>query len=198
MSQPFPSLLSPITNDTGNLTPPWMRFFQSLFSRVGGGSGEPLLSSFNLSDVGDAGLSRSNLGLGAAALAGTTGTVDSSANLPTALAVKTYADAAAAGVAGVWASFTGKTVPAAGATLTVAHGLGAVPRLFKASLVNGTSEGNWATGDAPGVTAGMVWADATNLYFVAPSGGTQTLNKTTGAAFTITPANWTLSFSALK
>lgn len=104
-------------------------------------------------------------------------------------------------------SFTSsdQTITAAG-SLTIAHGLPAVPNRVMWSLVNVTADQNYVAGDvvfAPINNAGgnqgvAVVPDATNLVVRFGSGATvfQIVNKTTGALNNITVANWRIRFYA--
>lgn len=89
-----------------------------------------------------------------------------------------------------------------GGLLTLAHGLGVVPSAFACRLKCVTAEHNWTVGDEmlaelspSGSTAiNSLWADATNVY-VRYSNAASCFNggnKTTGAATTLTNANWRL------
>ncbi len=85
-----------------------------------------------------------------------------------------------------------QTITASGG-LTLAHGLGVVPVNTKMVLVCATAEAGYAIADqiTEGLTGIAAFVDATNvgIRFAATVG---ILNKTTGAAATITPANWRL------
>ena len=85
-----------------------------------------------------------------------------------------------------------QTITASGG-LTLAHGLGVVPVTTKMVLVCATAEAGYAVADqiTEGITGIAAFVDATNvgIRFAATIG---ILNKTTGAAATITPANWRL------
>lgn len=86
--------------------------------------------------------------------------------------------------------------------ITVAHGLGAVPKLIFAHLKCTTAEQNYAVNDEvlvpyaddTGAAAINNIADATNVYF----NGTlpRLRNKTTGSVFTPTAANWRMVLKA--
>lgn len=100
-----------------------------------------------------------------------------------------------------------QAITAAGA-LTLAHGLGVMPKLIQLRLKCLTAEGDYSVGDelpinpnvsSFGAAAGtVVVPDATNLNvrFGAGAPVYSTLNKTTGAAFSPTPANWALVVKA--
>lgn len=89
-----------------------------------------------------------------------------------------------------------------GGLRTLAHGLGAAPSFFACRLKCATAEHNWTVGDemqaelspSGATTINSIWADATNVYVRYSNtancfnGG----NKTTGAAVTLTNANWRL------
>mgnify|MGYP001587259410 CR=1 FL=1 len=101
-----------------------------------------------------------------------------------------------------------QTITAAGA-LTIAHGLGAEPLLVSAWLKCLTAESNYSIGDkllAPLTHSNTVAndkgfslvADATNLNirFGANASIYTCIDKTTGAGFTLTNANWAMIFEA--
>jgi hypothetical protein len=111
---------------------------------------------------------------------------------------------------------SGSTLSASAATVhTLAHNLGALPKLVRAVLVKtgGTTEAGYAVGDeidihsafynngtyqAPNTTVG---ADATNVVIsnAGFSGGNmRIIHKTTGAATVVTAANWTPKAYAWK
>lgn len=104
-----------------------------------------------------------------------------------------------------------QNVPSAGTTLTVAHGLGAVPFSLTVVLHCVTAEQGWSVGDEPIVYPGSMaysgggysasglqaWMDSTNVYLLQGSNGNLYLpNKGTGAQFAITQANWQLIIKA--
>ena len=103
---------------------------------------------------------------------------------------------------------TAQALPAAGATLTRAHGLGALPFGITAYLECVTANAGYSSGDMVylplaiqneastlyGVTA---WADATNVNVVMNSAGNIGLfNKSTGTFVTITAADWNIVLRA--
>lgn len=101
-----------------------------------------------------------------------------------------------------------QTITAAG-SLTLAHGLGVKPKLYQAYIVCQTAEGGYSIGDEvivdPGWTADAsigrglsIVPDATNLNirFGNNSQNFILVNKTTGANFNITNANWKLVIRA--
>lgn len=93
---------------------------------------------------------------------------------------------------------------AAGA-LTLAHSLGAVPKLVRASYVNSTAELGYSIGDVvsaydrsdPG-GFGALFSDATNVNvrYVSSFAALAIIHKTTGANTVITPASWRLRIKA--
>lgn len=91
-----------------------------------------------------------------------------------------------------------------GGTLTIAHGLGAVPFGFSIYYVCQTAEQGYSIGDVvqcfSGDTNGnrgiMVTVDATNLVVIMGSSGQQMLNKSTGTSVSMTNANWKIRFKA--
>lgn len=95
-----------------------------------------------------------------------------------------------------------QTVPSAGGTLTVAHGLGASPFATYILLRCTTAEGNFSAGDEVAIASAavdqnggrdmgiQVYADSTNVYVQVGSSGILLYDKSTGSDFTITAANW--------
>jgi len=96
-----------------------------------------------------------------------------------------------------------------GTTLTLAHGLGAIPRLVIAVLQCATAEYGYAVGDEISLSASAMSndtnygintsADSTNLYVTIGSGGIQILRKDSGSiglSALITVANWKLVLRA--
>lgn len=103
---------------------------------------------------------------------------------------------------------TNQTITAAG-LLTLAHGLGAAPKLVLAELVCTTSELNWGVGDRQVIACGAgadsaanrgmaVYHDATNVYVRFGSAASPIVvnNKTSGATAAITLASWRLVIRA--
>ena len=99
-----------------------------------------------------------------------------------------------------------QTITAAGA-LTLAHGLGAMPSLIQPRLICKVAEGGYSVGDellinftqhintSTNYIYGVsIVPDASNLNIRYDNNGRImfTVNKTTGAAFGITNANWKL------
>lgn len=102
-----------------------------------------------------------------------------------------------------------QTVPANGAMLSVAHGLGSAPFQYQWYLKNVTGEAGWSAGDTvklvefsqyvPGVTSAYgcnVWADSTNINVGLALNGLVVQNKNTGSTVPITTANWKLIVKA--
>ena len=92
-----------------------------------------------------------------------------------------------------------QTITLAGA-LTLAHGLGAAPRIKLIELVCQTAELGYSIGDviqAQDNTA-MILPDATNLNIRYRSASIGVMNKTTGVFTSITAANWKARFLAIK
>jgi hypothetical protein len=91
-----------------------------------------------------------------------------------------------------------------GGSLTIAHGLGVIPRFILGYFKCVTAELGYSIGDVVAVSLGATGAnlgfavipDATNLNVRYGSGTPIIINKTTGATGTITPANWTFSLRA--
>jgi len=83
-------------------------------------------------------------------------------------------------------------------TLSVAHGLGVVPRLFQVVLKCETGELNYSAGDevscnfnfVSGVGVIQASADATNVVINYSGASTSVLNKSTQAQTPITSGNW--------
>jgi hypothetical protein len=103
-------------------------------------------------------------------------------------------------------SFTSsdQTITSAG-PLTLAHGLGVVPKLLDFQLVCQTAEQGYSIADVTGVrqlngvNSGITYTiDATNVFLRYGSDGSvfQTLNKTSGAGVSLTNANWRLRVKA--
>lgn len=103
-----------------------------------------------------------------------------------------------------------QTITSAG-SLTLAHSLGAAPKLVMAWLKCGTGEAGYTAGDivlAPATNADSggdskgvsVTADTTNLNirFGSSAAVFNLLNKTTGTGANITNANWTIHFRAFS
>ena len=95
----------------------------------------------------------------------------------------------------------------AGGGLTLAHGLGTVPKLLSAALVCKVAEAGYAIGDvvyqapSPSDVTGYgvsVRYDSTNLYpkFASSASVFYIMNKTTGAATLISLSNWKIIFYA--
>lgn len=83
-------------------------------------------------------------------------------------------------------------------TLNIAHGLGALPKLFQVVLRCKTAELGFSVGDevacnfryVAGVSVIDASADATNIIINYAGANTRVLNKTTQVDSTITAANW--------
>jgi hypothetical protein len=83
---------------------------------------------------------------------------------------------------------------------TIAHGLVATPVTYKLYLKNLITDGGWAVNDevpiegfheiTTGTPAGASYADGTNIYFRYCDDVLRGQNKATGAAFSLTRANW--------
>lgn len=110
---------------------------------------------------------------------------------------------------GVYSYDSGAQTVTTGGALTLAHGLGVVPDLnFECSLTNVTGEQNWTTGQVMTApingyqnSASNCWAfqpDATNLNLQYGSSAIAGINRTTGAAVTLTAGNWTFRVIARK
>lgn len=94
-----------------------------------------------------------------------------------------------------------QTITAAG-LLTLAHGLGVVPKLIRTSLVCQTGEFGWSAADealvdivsCDGTRQSAIYWDATNVYIRQSLDASlcTVANKTTGAVSAITNANWKL------
>lgn len=93
-----------------------------------------------------------------------------------------------------------------GTPVSLAHGLGLVPKIIRATLVCVTAELGYSIGDevSANMTAdnytssfGMgLKADATNIGYIVATAGFGVVNFSTGAVQVITAANWTLVFRA--
>lgn len=103
-------------------------------------------------------------------------------------------------------SSDGNTYPAAGSSVTVAHGFTGKPDVFIVKAVCATAEQDYAVGDevvvatheGEGSRAAVVFADSTNIGF-AHNGGIYALNKSTPSTrIVLTEANWTISIRAMK
>lgn len=99
-----------------------------------------------------------------------------------------------------------QTITQAGA-LTLAHGLGRTPTLMQVVMKCNTAEGGWAVNDVLGfgfgdcdgagtVSGQAVNPDATNLNIRFSNAVLRGNNKTTGAGFNLTVANWNAIFRA--
>lgn len=88
-----------------------------------------------------------------------------------------------------------------GALITVAHGLKAVPFGISLDLkcILLAGEGGWSQNDiAQNVSgAGVTYSDNQNVFVRLPSVSITLGRKDTGAAFTLTPANWNLIVKAI-
>jgi hypothetical protein len=105
-----------------------------------------------------------------------------------------------------------QAMPAAGSTLTVAHGLGAVPFGYQVYLQCVTAENGWSVGDTVQIAQGtngvsgtsnsldqIFYADATNIHvLLSANAGSQYvwMNKSTGATVGLTIANWNILIKA--
>jgi hypothetical protein len=102
---------------------------------------------------------------------------------------------------------SGNQTITAGGALTLAHGLGVVPKIVQYRLQCLTTEDGWAVGDeidpttyqdnsgSGAIATGMgAWNDATNCYirFGSYSATFNYFNKSTGAYAALTNANWAL------
>lgn len=92
-----------------------------------------------------------------------------------------------------------QTITLAGA-LTLAHGLGAAPRITGVRLVCQTAELGYSIGDTVQVEGDIASnvPDATNLNIRYRSVATSICHKTTGVLTAITAANWKARFYAIK
>lgn len=111
---------------------------------------------------------------------------------------------------GTASPFSGKftssqqTIPSAGATLSVAHGLGAKPFGWDLYLHCVTAEGDWSVGDEVNLGPGSSWyrgvqsnfmgyADATNVNIVFTANNQlQLMDKSTGNIYDASPSNWAI------
>lgn len=104
-------------------------------------------------------------------------------------------------------TFTSSEIAVAAAN--VAHGLGAIPFGFSCVIRCKTAEAGYSVGDEvalPGATyaggaggtisAASVSANATTLYYNATNAVPEIANRSTGAAVSITAANWKIVFRA--
>ncbi len=98
-------------------------------------------------------------------------------------------------------------LPVTGGTFSVNHGLGEVPKIVGMKLVNKIAEGGWSVGDELLTASHYSYVGATSGIMVARNNTTligvfgsnyilEMLNKTTGAGFYMTPANWRLQLRA--
>ena len=91
-----------------------------------------------------------------------------------------------------------------GALITVAHGLGAAPKLIDMNLVCVNTEQGWVAGDVirfgvsffsqsfPNGDGMIAYADATNIYVRTGNIGIPVMNKTIGAVARISGTNFNL------
>lgn len=92
-------------------------------------------------------------------------------------------------------------------SLTLAHGLGVLPKLYRTSIICKTAEQNYSPGDVVEVggfadvtdtgsfTKGVaIFSDSDNIgiRYVSSASAFQVINKTTGASAQVTNANWRL------
>ena len=97
---------------------------------------------------------------------------------------------------------TDQTIASGPNVTTIAHGLGQKPSFLTLTLKNATPEGGYNAGDE----AVLVWsqggigciADATNITIAIAAATLNVPNKSTGAAFSITFANWKAVVRAWK
>lgn len=103
---------------------------------------------------------------------------------------------------------TNNAMPAAGSTVSIAHGLTGVPHSVRTVLVCGTSDLGYAVGDEVDVSnmsrstdksnGFQVYTDSSNVNIIRPSADTpMLLNKTTGAISSITPGSWSFRVYAV-
>ncbi len=93
---------------------------------------------------------------------------------------------------------SGELAATAGATVNLAHGFGAVPKLFRGIIRNKTTEFGYAVGDeveigslGNGANLGAsICADATNVSAVIGGNGISLIRKDTFVNATITAGNW--------
>ena len=90
-----------------------------------------------------------------------------------------------------------------GNVISAAHGLGATPKLMEVILRNKTAEGNYSVGDEVsilemnnGTSGTQAWVNATTVGVTISTATLQILNKTTGAQFSITTADWKIVLRA--
>lgn len=105
-------------------------------------------------------------------------------------------------VSGSWRYFSGDLTFTAGATATLAHGLGARPKGFWYELKCSTAEVNYTIGDIVrgdwdntdgGISTGLAAViDATNVVYRIGAAGFFMINKTTGGAAALTVGSWRL------
>lgn len=84
-----------------------------------------------------------------------------------------------------------------GTAVSLAHGLGVVPKVVTTYMVNQTTEAGYNPGDIilvnpyeDGTLGLAVYSDSTNTTFRFSSAGFPYVNKTTGASTNLTAANW--------
>ena len=89
----------------------------------------------------------------------------------------------------------------AGASVTLAHSLGAIPKLVLAELVCGTTNAGYAVGDripfisntnGGGSNGASLSYNTTNVIITYGSSNVSVINQDTGALTNITPASWSV------
>ncbi|WP_210420169.1 hypothetical protein [Aquisphaera giovannonii] len=180
-----------------------------------------LIPANNLSDVSSVSTSRTNLGLGTAAVKATSdntkSTVAAVSGSITAGHIATFADSSGTvqdGGSPVFTksySTTGQAI-SLGGTLTLTHGLGAAPKFIMTSIVCTSAEAGYNVGDelivslggpysgtSVTATGGAMTVDATTINIKWSNGVAvfnSMLNKSTGAVVSLTESKWTLSVKA--
>ena len=94
-----------------------------------------------------------------------------------------------------------------GGIVTVAHGLGIVPKIWQATIRCITAEFEYVSGDelfasfqgGDGLSLGVAGVNSTNFFFTCYQTGIRLVNKSGvgGTVNTATPANWALVFRAV-
>lgn len=122
---------------------------------------------------------------GSAGISGTTGTFSGAISEQGTSLISKYLPASKSFVS------SQQTISSIPSTITVAHGLGAVPDSVEAYYVNQSAEHGYSVGDIAKISSQIaitqVWADATNVNLRIQANN---ITSTTGGSVGISTANW--------